>query len=505
MSEGLRDGLVVRAWSRRAVLAMDAARERIDAVNVFPVADADTGTNVLLTLRGGAEAVEGLPEGVDAGTALAALARGVLLSARGSSGMILSRYLGVLAGSVASGAGLGSALAAAASGARDAVQDPQEGTVLTLAVAVGEAAGDRAGSREPSGATGDADALAAGLAAGHAALDPISAVHPVLRSARVVDAGSCALLVVLDALADVLAGRTGAPVLGWLPETDVAGTATGRIDPSVVPPDAVRSSSGSPTGERASVAPLTPAAAASWTPTGTRTGGAGAGRPAADAPGPVPTAPGAVEVMAVVPDGTAASSDLGDRLAVLGDAVVVVAGTDDAGRPVRHAHVHTTQVDAVLDLLAASGASALRVHDLAGTRSGAVACTTRSSVVGPLARTGAVVLVLDPAGTAGLPGPAALAPLLGRAVHDAAGGTGPLPSVPSSVVAEVHRLLPLGGGARVERPATGAALRVTALDDVPQAASQQDTRQQETLSWSAPPQDAPPRTDDRPRTGEEPA
>lgn len=410
--------------------ALEEARGRIDAVNVFPVADADTGTNALLTLRGGAEAVDALPATADGPAALAALARGVLLSARGSSGMILSRYLGALAAEAAAGSDLATVLVAAADGARDAVQDPQEGTVLTLAATVGEAArgtgpGDGAATG-PGPGSGGSDPLTAGLVAGHAALDRISAVHPVLRSAHVVDAGACALLVVLDALADVLAGRDGAPALDWLP-ADADGAVRGH--------------------EHA---------------------GAGA-------------EPGSVEVMAVLPD-VPAVAVLGALLADLGDAVAVVAGMDDAGRPVRHAHVHTTRAAEALDLLRAHGARAARVHDLAGARTGSVACVTRSGPAGALAGAGAVVLVLGTgapeAGERGavvggalgsggvttgavgrgdrsgvdagpLPGAAELAPMLARALHDAAGGDGPVPSVPDGLPDAVRRLLLDGGGALV--------------------------------------------------------
>jgi uncharacterized protein len=471
VTRGLRDAETVRAWCARAVHALEEGRARIDAVNVFPVADADTGTNVLLTLRGGAEAIDALPAGADGPAALAALARGVLLSARGSSGMILSRYLGALAAEAATGADLATVLVAAADGARDAVQDPQEGTVLTLAATVGEAAraagagdrgtADRPGSERTPGAD-DLTSLAAGLVAGHAALDRISAVHPVLRSAHVVDAGACALLVVLDALADVLAGRDGAPALDWLP-AEAGGTVPGHEH-----------------------------------------GGA---------------EPGSVEVMAVLPD-VPAVAGLGALLADLGDAVAVVAGVDDAGRPVRHAHVHTGRAVEALDLLRAHGARAARVHDLAGARTGSVACVTRTGPVGALARAGAVVLVLgavDPGaldggapgrgalgegvlgsgvadgralgsgapdrlaperGAAGagatispgsLPGPAQLAPMLARALHDAAGGSGPVPSVPDALPDAVRRMLLDGEGVLVVPGEIPGLLRALPLPDLPTA------------------------------------
>jgi hypothetical protein len=215
-------GTDLRAWAHAATVALGVARGRIDAVNVFPVADSDTGTNVLLTIAGGADAVTALPSRAGADAVARAFARGALLSARGNSGVIVSQYLEGLAGALPATVGasdLAHALAAAGRSAADAVADPQEGTILTLARAVADAA---------LGAV-DSGADLAGLLEvashdGHAALAGISAQHPVLAAAHVVDAGACALLVVLDALRDVVvrpdAPADTAPDLTWLPEIE---------------------------------------------------------------------------------------------------------------------------------------------------------------------------------------------------------------------------------------------------------------------------------------------
>ncbi|WP_235843548.1 DAK2 domain-containing protein, partial [Cellulomonas algicola] len=84
------DADVLRAWAGGARTALALARPAVDAVNVFPVADADTGTNALLTITGGAEAVAALPAGTGALAVARAFARGALLAARGNSGVILS-------------------------------------------------------------------------------------------------------------------------------------------------------------------------------------------------------------------------------------------------------------------------------------------------------------------------------------------------------------------------------------------------------------------------------
>src|SRR5687768_7062815 len=82
-----------------ATSALAGAREEIDALNVYPVPDGDTGTNMFLTVSAGRDALLAAttdPD-VDLESALAALARGALLGARGNSGVILSQMLGALA------------------------------------------------------------------------------------------------------------------------------------------------------------------------------------------------------------------------------------------------------------------------------------------------------------------------------------------------------------------------------------------------------------------------
>ncbi|WP_051681711.1 DAK2 domain-containing protein [Cellulomonas sp. HZM] len=207
------DDAVARAWVAGAHDALSRARERIDAVNVFPVPDSDTGTNVLLTVAGGARAVDDARPGPGADAVLAAFARGCLRSARGNSGVIVSQYVAGFArrvGAAADATQVAAALGSAARAARQAMADPQEGTVLTLADAVADAAAEAAAASAPLPAL-----LAQVLDDARASLGDISSRHPVLRRSGVLDAGACALLVVLDALAGAVAGRH--PGLGWLP------------------------------------------------------------------------------------------------------------------------------------------------------------------------------------------------------------------------------------------------------------------------------------------------
>src|SRR5687768_13354807 len=116
--------------------ALAEAREEIDALNVFPVPDGDTGTNMFLTVSAARDAMRGAD---DLGRALAAMARGALLGARGNSGVILSQMLGALAGRIARAtpdertAGVvADALREATDASYAAVGEPVEGTMLTV-------------------------------------------------------------------------------------------------------------------------------------------------------------------------------------------------------------------------------------------------------------------------------------------------------------------------------------------------------------------------------------
>ena len=214
----LLEAATVRAWAVTARTALGEAADRIDAVNVFPVADSDTGTNVLLTLVGAADAVELAPADATAQDLARAFARGALLAARGNSGVIVSQYLTGFSRALperAAARDVAHALAVAARAAREATAEPQEGTVLTL--------GDVVAGAAASAADAGADLptmLTQTVAEALRALGRISAQHPVLRAARVLDAGACALLVVLDALARAVGEERPVHVpLDWLPTT----------------------------------------------------------------------------------------------------------------------------------------------------------------------------------------------------------------------------------------------------------------------------------------------
>ncbi|MDT0350928.1 DAK2 domain-containing protein [Pseudonocardia charpentierae] len=194
------DAALLEHWAGTAVAELERHRAVIDEINVFPVADRDTGTNLLLTMR--AAAAEPHPGGSVVAVA-DALARGALLGARGNSGVILSQVLRGLAEAVAAvdgpcaGAVLADALTRGARLAEKAVTRPQEGTVLTVLAAAADGAV----------ATGsDRLDLVAAAAAGAAGTALRATPHqlPELARAGVVDAGGMGLVVVLDALVSLL-------------------------------------------------------------------------------------------------------------------------------------------------------------------------------------------------------------------------------------------------------------------------------------------------------------
>ncbi|MFL6144365.1 MAG: DAK2 domain-containing protein [Labedaea sp.] len=211
----------VRRWAAACVQALEAHRDAIDRINVYPVADNDTGSNLLFTLRTGLEEVLRLPEDGTAGSVLAALAKGALGGARGNSGVIISQLLRGVAESLekaamVTGAGLRAALARGAELAGAAVADPVAGTMLTVLHAA--AAGARV-----SGSDDLPVVVRAAARSAADALDRTPRQLAVLAEAGVVDAGGRGVVVLLDALAAVVAQRSAA--LAAAADAEVAGPA----------------------------------------------------------------------------------------------------------------------------------------------------------------------------------------------------------------------------------------------------------------------------------------
>ena len=206
---------VVR-FAELALAALGEAREEIDALNVYPVPDGDTGTNMYLTFESARDAMrDALADGAEGGDlrlAMAAFARGALLGARGNSGVIFSQLVGAFCKRLAeagpddrSAVVFAEGLADATWASYAAVGKPVEGTILTVARAASDAAG-RAARNEQHRL---AHVVRAAAAAAREALERTPDQLQVLKDAGVVDAGGRGLCVVLDAAETAVTGKRG--------------------------------------------------------------------------------------------------------------------------------------------------------------------------------------------------------------------------------------------------------------------------------------------------------
>ncbi|MFI5718265.1 DAK2 domain-containing protein [Nocardia sp. NPDC051750] len=455
-------GVELLYWGRACVRALEQSRGEIDALNVFPVPDSDTGRNLLATMRAAvaeAEAVSGNlvggpgdtpgdghgrtsaggvgeASGVGAGGIsaggvaethrdgagggaqglvhgiAAAMARGATVGARGNSGIILSQVLRGFAEATAETAMTGrtyqDALARAAVLVRGSLSEPIEGTILTVL--------DRASAAAAGCPESGLDRVARAAAEGAArALDDTREQLAALRAAGVVDAGARGLLVLLDTMVAVVTGEI--PVR---PGYAAAAGAPG-------------------TGHRQSAA-----------------------------------VPERYEVMFRITGGDDDhAAALRSRLALLGDSVVVAA--DGAGGWA--AHVHCADAGAAVEAgLAAGSVRDIRIEYLAGTQPavGAAGGTetagpdraggcpvadpwTASGELGPAARS-----ALGPAGAAELGSPAADVAGLGSLAAGAADRGEPMVGGAdgrAAVGATVHRGGPMGAAADRSVSVVGGAGR----------------------------------------------
>jgi hypothetical protein len=308
------DDAAVHRWCGGGLAALRAHQHEIDELNVYPVPDGDTGTNLVLTLTSAAEALAATANEAVAdralegevvqgdrpaplGRALRRMARGALLGARGNSGVIVSQILRGMADSLATaaaahGGDLARALRTATEAAYAAVARPVEGTVLSVVAAAADAA-----ARLKSD-----DVVAVAQAAARAAADALARTPqqlPVLARAGVVDAGGRGLCLLLDALVEALRGT--APVVAEPP-----------AEPMVAPRPAVPDHDGSGFG---------------------------------------------YEVQYLLDAGPEAVAALRPRLDALGDSLVVV-GTGDGSPPTWNVHVHVDDIGAAIE----AGIEAGRPH-----------------------------------------------------------------------------------------------------------------------------------------------
>ncbi|MEU1819540.1 DAK2 domain-containing protein [Streptomyces roseifaciens] len=341
------DASAVRTWCALALDALGRAREEIDAINVYPVPDGDTGTNLYLTAESAARAVDAVFDGhATTGPAsrpalpdaVRAMAHGALIGARGNSGTILAQLLRGMAEVLAGGGEprpeprpapsrtghpaaeaaddaelLRRALRRAVESAYEGVARPVEGTILTVAAAAADAA---------AAAQGDGAAVArAADEAARSALAMTPGQLDALGRAGVVDAGGLGLVEVIGALARALSGEA-------LPRGTRAWTR-----PVPVPP-----------------------------------------QPAAPAQGPVPcpaSAPGgaspAFEVIYLLDADDSAVPRLRTRLDALGDSLVVVGGDG-----LWNVHVHVDDAGAAVEAgIEAGRPHRIRITHFAGAAAGA--------------------------------------------------------------------------------------------------------------------------------------
>ena len=190
--------------------ALAEHRESINQLNVYPVPDGDTGTNMALTLRSVLEEIDG----VDAAnltmeSVCGAISHGSLMGARGNSGVIMSQILRGLAAELGKADLVGAddvvrGFSVAATAAYGAVGNPVEGTILTVVREMAEAG---SAAHEAEATMSLVAVLEVMRAEGYASLERTPDLLPVLKQAGVVDAGGRGLLLLVDALLNVVNDR----------------------------------------------------------------------------------------------------------------------------------------------------------------------------------------------------------------------------------------------------------------------------------------------------------
>ena len=232
------DATALREWARGAVTGLIAHADEINRLNVFPVADADTGTNMLFTMRAASSCADA--RGSDVTDVAAALAEGALQGARGNSGVILSQILRGLADVTAQAAEerdgvladvdgrlFAAALRHAVALVNASVSESVPGTIVSVLQAAAGAAEDAAGDGERL-----ADVVALASDAAVLALEKTPQQLVVLAEAGVVDAGGRGLVVLLDALTTTLTGQNPHRIV-YEPSGDAPPAGDG---PAVAPP-----------------------------------------------------------------------------------------------------------------------------------------------------------------------------------------------------------------------------------------------------------------------------
>ena len=193
-----------------AVAYMELYRDAANALNVFPVPDGDTGTNMLLTLRAGVEQMNKDADADTAGEVAESIAAGAFWGARGNSGVILSQLLRGFADGVAGAVEIDSSDAVAAfrsatDSAYHAVSQPREGTMLSVIRGASDAAVE-------ANDAGEVDVIALWRVAYDGAIEALARTPdqlPVLKEAGVVDSGGLGVVAIIGGALQHLLGETG--------------------------------------------------------------------------------------------------------------------------------------------------------------------------------------------------------------------------------------------------------------------------------------------------------
>ncbi len=197
------DGIIFADMLRAGAAEMRANVTEINDLNVFPIPDGDTGSNMLLTIMGGVDALN--IESEDIGLVSRAAADGMLLAARGNSGVILSQLFdGIAKGlegiKTASVPEFSRALRSGVHSAYEAVLKPTEGTILTVARCATE-------NTESTDEESPSDYMATYITEAKKTLERTPDMLPVLKKAGVVDSGGAGLVCILEGMYKMLSGE----------------------------------------------------------------------------------------------------------------------------------------------------------------------------------------------------------------------------------------------------------------------------------------------------------
>ena len=207
MSADLVDGQALKEMFASGAVWLEKGASEINAINVFPVTDGDTGTNMVLTMKSALEEAGRNPDN-DVSSVAKSLAHGALMGARGNSGVILSQFWRGLAKGLESkthfdGSAFAMALAEASQTAYKGIVNPVEGTILTVIKDTSKAAEEAA---KNDGTL--VSVLETAVKSAEASVARTPSLLPVLKEAGVVDAGGQGLYVLLDGALQFLKGES---------------------------------------------------------------------------------------------------------------------------------------------------------------------------------------------------------------------------------------------------------------------------------------------------------